>query len=169
MDSVNLYQYVFNNPLRYTDPDGQFAAILIPFLVWGAELALPALSACVTPIIYGVITGTVAYGSYKIAQALNKNTEVYVPDRPLPLNEHGVIIPDTDAPHSQLGTGTGRKGKYPQAREFDKNGKPVRDIDFTDHDRPHDHTNPHQHRREENATGGTRTREDGEPLPGWKY
>ena len=63
-----------------------------------------------------------------------------------------------------------RKGeKYPQDRKFDKSGKPVRDIDFTDHGRPEKHTNPHQHRRDENSTGGTRTREGAELLPEWIY
>ena len=78
-------------------------------------------------------------------------------------------IPESSNPHTQLGTRNGRKGKYPQAREFDEKGKPVRDIDFTDHGTPHKHPNPHQHRREENSTGGSRTREDAELLPEWKY
>ncbi len=42
--------------------------------------------------------------------------------------------PDTLDPHTQLGW---RKKKYPQAREFGKDGKPVRAIDFTDHNRPY--------------------------------
>mgnify|MGYP001672746912 FL=1 len=33
-----------------------------------------------------------------------------------------------------------------------------RDIDFTDHGRPHNHHNPHQHNYVENVTGGTRQR-----------
>ena len=43
---------------------------------------------------------------------------------------------------TQLGT---RKGAYPQSREFDGNGRPVRDIDWTDHGNPDWHTDPHQH------------------------
>ena len=46
-------------------------------------------------------------------------------------------------------------GDYTQAREFDAKGKPVRDIDCTDHGRPLDHPNPHQHKYEPNSTGGT--------------
>jgi hypothetical protein len=71
--------------------------------------------------------------------------------------------------HTQLGIGSGLKGKYPQAREFDKDGQPFGEIDFTDYCRTYDHTNPHQHRREKNPTGGTRSREDAEPVPEWKY
>ncbi len=42
-------------------------------------------------------------------------------------------MPETDgAPHTQLGT----KMKYPPVREYDENGKPVQDIDFTDHGTP---------------------------------
>ncbi|MCH9609382.1 MAG: hypothetical protein S4CHLAM45_05230 [Chlamydiales bacterium] len=58
-----------------------------------------------------------------------------------------------------------RKGKYPQAREFDENGEPVRDIDFTDHGRPKNHPNPHEHKWEPNPTGGTPQRSpEAEPL-----
>jgi len=85
----------------------------------------------------------------------------------LPLTEDGVHIPDADAPHTQLGTREG--SNYPQAREFDKDGKPVRDIDFTDHGRPDKHTNPHQHRWKENSTGETPMRDNSEPVPEWKY
>src|SRR5690606_18493974 len=60
----------------------------------------------------------------------------------------------------QLGTKVSEKtGKpYPQHREFGKNGRTVRDIDFTDHGHPEKHPNPHQNRFIENATGGTPTR-----------
>lgn len=99
-----------------------------------------------------------------------KNIDVYVPDRPLPNYNNGEHIPDTDAPHTQLGTREGRKGKHPQAREFDGKGNPIRDIDFTDHGRPHDHPIPHQHEHLPNATGGTPKRDPkGKPVPEWKY
>jgi hypothetical protein len=55
--------------------------------------------------------------------------------------------------HTQLGTKQGRKGEYKQGREFDKDGKAVKDID---HGRPSAHPdNPHQHRYIPNSTGGT--------------
>ncbi|NJK63930.1 MAG: hypothetical protein HC921_15710 [Synechococcaceae cyanobacterium SM2_3_1] len=85
------------------------------------------------------------------------------PDRPLPRDMHGNPIPESNAPHTQLGTKSGRKGKYSQAREFDANGNPVRDIDFTNHGRP-EHPNPHQHRYLPNETGGTPRRGPTEPL-----
>lgn len=95
-----------------------------------------------------------------------------LPDRPVPNDRDGVPIPDTDAPHTQLGTkeSKSRPGEtYPQAREFDKNGKPVKNIDFTDHGRPQDHPNPHEHLHEDNPSGGTPKRGNPEPLEHWKY
>lgn len=47
VDSLNLYQYALNNPFHYYDPDGEFI-IALPLLIWGAELILPSLSACVS-------------------------------------------------------------------------------------------------------------------------
>ena len=93
----------------------------------------------------------------------------YIVDKPLPRDKNGEPIPDADAPHTQLGTKSGRKGKYPQAREFDENGNPVRDIDFTDHGRPDHHPNPHQHPIEPNPTGGTPKRGPSQPLENWEY
>jgi RHS repeat-associated protein len=169
IDHSNLYQYVFNNPFKYYDPNGEFV-LAIPLIFLGAELALPAITACITAITYSAAAGAVVYGGYKAIEVINKNTNVYAPDRPLPNNPDGKHIPDTDAPHTQLGTKQGSKGKYPQAREFDENGNPVRDIDFTDHSRPEKHPNPHQHQHIENKTGGTPKRsKNPKPVTGWKY
>ena len=38
VNGVNLYQYLFNNPFRYTDPDGQFV-FAIPILTWALGAA----------------------------------------------------------------------------------------------------------------------------------
>ncbi|MGV9887273.1 RHS repeat-associated core domain-containing protein [Streptomyces sp. NPDC003395] len=91
------------------------------------------------------------------------------PDRELPRDPRtGEPAPDPAAagyPHTQLGVkGSRRNPPYAQAREFDADGKPVRDVDFTDHGRPQNHDNPHQHRWNENPTGGTRSRGGAEPL-----
>jgi len=87
---------------------------------------------------------------------------------PLRRDNNGEPLPDPEAkgtPHTQLGTKTGRKETYKQAREFDSSNKPVRDIDFTDHGRPTNHTNPHQHKYRDNSTGGTKKRDKkNEPL-----
>jgi hypothetical protein len=91
----------------------------------------------------------------------------YSPKRSLPRNKHGTPKADieTTGAHTQLGQKKGRKGTYTQGREFDANGKPVKDIDFTDHGRSQNHTNPHQHKYEPNSTGGTPTRsKKSEPL-----
>jgi len=93
------------------------------------------------------------------------------PDRPLPRD------PRTDepagdiegVPHAQLGTKDGGSGKYRQAREFDAEGKEIKRIDFTDHNRPQNHTNPHEHKIKPNETGGTPEIGDPEPVEGWNY
>ncbi|MGA8163780.1 MAG: RHS repeat-associated core domain-containing protein [Waddliaceae bacterium] len=180
-DGPNLYAYVNNNPFTFVDPDGQFV-FAIPR---GVSFVLPSF----TTLAYSAATCAVMWGGYQVAQEygignlfgmsgniiFNSKREPSpvsypecdssFPDRPLPRDEYGNPIPESIAPHTELGTKQGRKSKYPQAREFDKNGTPVRDIDFTDHGRPESHPNPHQHRWEPNETGGTPKRsKDAQPL-----
>lgn len=98
-----------------------------------------------------------------------KKPDVYAPDRPLPKTKNGVPIPESCDPHTQLGTKEGSTGKYVKAREFDYNGDVVRDIEFTDHGKPHNHANPHQHVSKPNPTGGTPNRGKPELVPEWDY
>ena len=89
-------------------------------------------------------------------------------DDPLRQQPNGEPAPDPEAagsPHTQLGTREGRNGKYPQSREFDEHGNPVRTVDHTDHGRPDIHDNPHQHMHTPNPTGGTPQHGPPEPLP----
>jgi RHS repeat-associated protein len=57
------------------------------------------------------------------------------------------------------GAPSGPRPKYapkdPQTREFGETGKPVKQVDWTDHGRPSEHTDPHVHDYIENPTGGT--------------
>ncbi|MBS0625363.1 MAG: hypothetical protein JSS32_04865 [Verrucomicrobia bacterium] len=196
IDGTNLYAYLLNDPLNSLDPNGNFA-IAIPLVWWGLELALPSLYACVAPIVYGAVTGTLVYGGYKLVEYANangigsmgdyytgdlspisstqdysfwKNYSIYAPDRPLPRDPRTrEPVPETDAPHTELGTRNGEKGPYPQAREFDAQGKPVKDVDFTDHGRPKNHPNPHEHQWKPNPTGGTPERSnEAKPLSNYR-
>jgi RHS repeat-associated protein len=84
---------------------------------------------------------------------------------PLPRDEHGIPIPDSTYPHTQLGGKASRKGDYGQSREWGENGQLNKDIDWTDHGRPNEHPdNPHQHPWLPNPSGGTPQRGPQEPL-----
>ena len=192
VDSVNLYQYVLNNPFRYGDPEGQFIiAIPLLALTWKV-VAVAAVTALVAyelehrnqhsnssfergfnSAVHQVVQNLGGVSQYALNQKLakRKNTDVYVPDRPLPRDPRTKEpTPEANVPHTELGTREGTKGKYPQAREFDAQGKPVKDIDFTDHERSQNHPNPHEHKWNPNPTGGTPQRStDAEPLTEWKY
>ena len=185
--SFNRYTYVNNNPYKYVDPDGEFAQ-----LIWGGiggaafDVALQGIAIATgtqdefswgqlaTSTLVGAATGglSIAAKATSVKRAVDGGKATkgakpgsYRPDRTLPRDKHGNPVPDTSAPHTQLGTKKGRNGDYTQAREFDANGKPVRDIDFTDHGRPQNHPNPHQHRYVPNETGGSLRRlKDAEPL-----
>ncbi len=185
----NLYAYCLNNPWLYTDPDGEFIFLIAIPLGSFALSAIVTTSAYATAaalvtwgfceanqyierrarhrVFVNTINATYARQTYSNSTTESKRKKKRggaFPDRPLPLTEDGVFIPDVDVPHTQLGTRTGRRGSYPQAREFDGKGQVIRDIDFTDHGRPNDHTNPHQHIRIPNPTGGTPQRDLPKPL-----
>ncbi|MCG8424204.1 MAG: hypothetical protein MJE77_40445, partial [Proteobacteria bacterium] len=73
----------------------------------------------------------------------------------LPRGPNGELAPSSPHPHTQLGWREGRRGGYPQTREFGADGKPVKQVDWTDHGRPAQHTDPHVHDYLPNLTGGT--------------
>ena len=183
-DGLNIYAFVHNNPLRYFDPDGQFVGavfVAAPFVIefftisWGAASTVVISWVTVeTVAVVGaaaLVTSAVVSADKWVDEKCSKDDVEagYAPDRPLPLDENGIHIPDTDSSHTQLGTTNGSKGKYRQGREFDKDGKPVKDIDFTDHGRPTNHANPHQHDWKDNPTGGSKIRGKQEPLDYWEY
>jgi len=163
---LNLYAYALNNPYRYADHDGKFALLLAP-------LAIPALEALGYSIL-GLATFKVfeqIYSNYTTGM-YNEGTTTgepgkpgtYAPDRPLPRDKRtGNPVSESENPHTQLGEKTSSRtgDKYTQGREFGKDGKHVRDVDFTDHGRPGDHPNPHQHR----INPETGKRLGVEPLP----
>ena len=191
VDSSNLYQFVYNNPYRFYDPNGESVAgyllglgeivlggaiiaggVGLEFATFGGFTFGLGVTTSTGAALMGLGLATTTYHAQdiKVPNISWKNTDVYTPDRPLPNNPEGIHVPDVDAPHTQLGTKEGRHGKYPQAREFDEKGTPVRDIDFSDHGRPQNHPNPHQHEHKPNPTGGTRIRDPiGKPLTGWSY
>ncbi|NGX36927.1 MAG: tRNA(Glu)-specific nuclease WapA [Chlamydiae bacterium] len=186
-DSFNPYQYVLNNPFRYYDPNGES---LGGYLLGIGEIALGGAIMITGGVIeigsFGTLTIGFAFaetmGASLVMSGLAttahhaqdikfpniswKNTDVYAPDRPLPREPRTKEpVPETNVPHTELGTKDGTKGKYPQAREFDAQGKPVKDIDFTNHGRPQNHPNPHEHKWKPNQTGGTPKRSpEAEPV-----
>lgn len=87
------------------------------------------------------------YGSANFGAYVTANAPAV--QRTLPKDKNGILQPDVDAPHTQLGRSTRSHGAEPQAREwmYDSQGRlvPTRDIDFTDHNMPSIHPNPHQH------------------------
>lgn len=179
--SFGRYLYANNNPIRFTDPDGRTAVDIVNkrgrgVLLEGGCCAVPRGGAITSigPRYFGNegggFLGARASGSSAAAEgAVAKNAGTYRPDRALPRDKHGNPVPDANAPHTQLGAKSGRKGDYTQAREWgsDANGKlvPKRDIDFTDHGRRQNHPSPHQHDYIPNPTGGTHQRSrEAKPL-----
>ena len=192
-DHSNLYQYVFNNPFRYQDPTGEsiggyllgLGEIVLggAIIAGGFGLELATLGGFTLGLGVTTKTGFTLMGiglataachaqDIKMPNISWKNTDVYAPDRPLPVTPDGIPVPDVNIPHTQLGVkGSKRRPgeKYPQAREFGDNGKPIKTIDFTDHKEPLTHPNPHEHPCNPNPTGGTSRRGDPKLLENWKY
>lgn len=112
---------------------------------------------CVVPAVgLGTAVGGVlatGHGIFVGANTLHNifsknNAGNYAPNRELPRDANGKPVPESQNPHTQLGTrnSKARPGEtYTQGREFGNGGKHVKDVDFTDHGRG-THTNPHQHK-----------------------
>ncbi|WP_323141130.1 RHS repeat-associated core domain-containing protein [Massilia phyllosphaerae] len=187
-DDINLYAYVGGNPLSARDPSGK-VAIAAPLVLATAVVG----TACVFSEGCKKWLSNMLAGGLKNAEdnirfvsnlILNANEDTKsgektgdragsgFPDRKLPRDPNGnpVRDPEAEGAHTQLGQKDGRRGKYDQGREWDADGNPVKDIDFTDHGRPQqNHPNPHEHRYKPNPTGGTPQHGPAQPLQGWKY
>jgi RHS repeat-associated protein len=186
--TTSYYGYVNADPVNLIDISGQvpIAPIIIGALTGAASGAFESmalqllLNGCIDwgqvgadaalGAVGGAVTGAfVVWKAARQVTRLGKRTDPRTnlggafPDRKLPRDRYGRPVPDADAPHTQLGRQDGRRGSYPQAREFDASGNPVRDIDFTDHGRP-GHPSPHQHSWEPNPSGGTPRRGPAQPL-----
>ena len=171
VSQFNRYAYANNNPASYVDPDGNVTQLRVPYAAGSfiGRLAInPLINHAINVIGATTVTHTLGTFIYDVVHNESaphdespKPGDAF-PDEDLPRNEDGTPKASVDEPHTQLGQKDGRKGRYPQAREFDGEGNPVRDIDFTDHGRGH--PSPHQHPYKENPTGGTRSRGGYEPL-----
>ncbi|MGO4220776.1 Ig-like domain-containing protein [Lysobacter sp. TAF61] len=174
--NFNRYWYANNSPYRFSDPDGR-SALAVVGGAFEVDVAVPEPTDAAWPkwVGWGIAFAGAAAIDYLIVNnessdggspsGDSKAGDAF-PDRPLPRKPNGEPAPEEGAsgPHTQLGSKEGRNGKYPQAREFDSDGKPVRDIDFTDHGGREGHGNPHQHPYKENKSGGTKQRGKAEPL-----
>ena len=62
-DGPNLYAYVHNHPLAYTDPDGQFAFFLIPLAIsLAAEYLLPTAAVYMSEYAGGALAASFVMG-----------------------------------------------------------------------------------------------------------
>ena len=52
IDSVNLYQYLLNNPFSYYDPDGQFLQLVAP---WFTTVAIPWIVSTAVPWVFAKV------------------------------------------------------------------------------------------------------------------
>lgn len=166
--SLNLYGYVNNNPLSKVDKDGhclEDACVLEGATAVVAFGALTVSAYLQTPSGQRSLADAASSAAATISSTFHSifsKSDNPAPSTPagaegsrtaqddLPRNKDGVPVPDAEAagkPHTQLGEKTSdRTGeRYPQSREFDKNGNKVKDIDHTDHGRLDVHTNPHEH------------------------
>jgi len=129
---TNLYGYVLNDPVNFIDPTGE---------VWQYVCGAAAILAA-KQLLRNLFKNTPKKGGYK-------------PNEGLPKDKHGHKVPSSDNPHTQIGSKKSRRTgeSYRQTREWGGKGDrgydgrtPKKDTDWTDHNRPSNHTNPHDHK-----------------------
>ncbi|CDR35089.1 RHS repeat domain-containing protein [Criblamydia sequanensis] len=116
IDSVNPYQFVFNNPFRYSDPDGQLVFIPIFTLAWGAGVTAGFVTAeCIAGTLIGAALGYAAY------ESMSKLNEVsWLPKDPFNHPDwEDIGHPEAKAHghHDFQNREDGRKIRYDEAKE----------------------------------------------------
>ncbi|MGC1879424.1 MAG: RHS repeat-associated core domain-containing protein [Rhabdochlamydiaceae bacterium] len=74
IDSVNLYQYVFNNPFHYYDPDGTVLGLFFAVVIPLAEFALPII---VRSVVYSAVAAGVMWGCEQLQHQLNHSNHQF--------------------------------------------------------------------------------------------
>ncbi len=119
----------------------------------------------ITTVVMTAITLKAGGGN----RASSKAPRRFIPRDPdgtpvsLPRGPNGELAPSSMEPHTQIGWHEGRRGGYVQTREFGANGQAIKQVDWTNHGRPTQHTNPHVHDYLPNPSGGTP--QHGPPRP----
>jgi hypothetical protein len=176
--NLNLYHYAGLNPIRLIDPDGRCSEAAYEAAgkdVFGRDLrysgalqrypdaeGIVAITLAIKAIGVGTIIKFIqdAFSEKGSGENKDKQNIPYTPDRNLPKDKHGNKKPESDAPHTQLGRKTSKRTseRYPQTREWSEKGNrgyndktPLKDTDWTDHDRPSEHTKPHDHKYDQDT------------------
>lgn len=149
----NGHTYSMNNPVMLYDPTGHFAAVIV---VWGVGALIEGL-AIGAVIGAGVYVG-INQPSYSKpsdeegdAQTGYANPVNDIPSGSDPLSDHTVYPPDIGSLPFHGKPNSSADLPYPdgtvkQRRYYDRSGRPIKDVDFTDHGSPKSHPEvPHQH------------------------
>jgi RHS repeat-associated protein len=174
---VNLHAYVANSPVNAIDPTGEFGLggcaigagmALVPHLpdLMAGRGKIPLRDMTIGCVLGGVGIPPLLRRLPRFMRPSGARPGTYRPPNPLPRGPNGEFAPSSPYPHTQLGSRIGQRGQYTVAREFGPNGRPIRDIHFTNHGRPNvpGHVNPHQHQWLPNPSGGTPVRGPAQPY-----
>ena len=160
-DDLNLYAYVYNDPLNRADPTGSAGELVVAGCAISAEVGC-APGAVIGGLIEGAIyVGSAAYAAYKLHQALNEAKGQPKADEskkaPSQSETRSKSNPLKGEPGSVSETKT-RDGQPKQTREYGDDGYPNRDVD---HD--HGQGQPHVHDWTRPPDRSAPTHEDRQP------